>query len=74
LRGLTIDCANQVWALDTTYIPMTKGFVYPVAVVDWASRKVLAAKVTIFSRFVTSTTAPIATGWSEKLPDGICTH
>ena len=47
LRGLTINQANQVWALDTTYIPMEKGFVYLVAVVDWASRKVLAAKVAI---------------------------
>jgi putative transposase len=47
LRGLTIDRANQVWALDTTYIPMAKGFVYLVAVLDWASRKVLAAKVVI---------------------------
>ena len=47
LRGLTIDRSNQVWALDTTYIPMAKGFVYLIAVVDWASRKVLAAKVTI---------------------------
>ena len=47
LRGLTIHRANQVWALDTTYIPMAKGFVYLTAVVDWASRKVLAAKVAI---------------------------
>ena len=47
LRGLTINRANQVWALDTTYIPMAKGFVYLVAVVDWTSRKVLAAKITI---------------------------
>lgn len=47
LRGLTIKSANQVWALDTTYIPMAKGFVYLTAVVDWASRKVLAAKVAI---------------------------
>ena len=47
LRGLTVNRANQVWALDTTYIPMAKGFVYMVAVVDWASRKVLAAKVVI---------------------------
>ena len=39
--------ANQVWALDTTYIPMAKGFVYLTAVVDWASRRVLAAKVAI---------------------------
>ena len=47
LRGLNINRANQVWALDTTYIPMTRGFVYLTAVVDWASRKVLAAKVAI---------------------------
>ena len=47
LRGLSINRANQVWALDTTYIPMAKGFVYLTAVVDWASRKVLAAKVAI---------------------------
>jgi len=47
LRGLAINRANQVWALDTTYIPMAKGFVYLTAVVDWASRRVLAAKVAI---------------------------
>lgn len=47
LRGLAIKRANQVWALDTTYIPMAQGFVYLTAVVDWASRKVLAAKVAI---------------------------
>jgi putative transposase len=47
LRGMTINKANQVWALDATYIPMAKGFVYLTAVVDWASRKVLAAKVAI---------------------------
>lgn len=39
LRGMTINRANQVWALDTTYIPITKGFAYLTAVVDWASRK-----------------------------------
>lgn len=47
LRGMNIRRANQVWALDTTYIPMAKGFVYLTAVVDWASRKVLAAKIAI---------------------------
>ena len=47
LRGLAINRANQVWALDTTYIPMAKGLVYLTAVVDWASRKVWAAKVAI---------------------------
>ena len=47
LGNLAINRANQVWALDTTYIPMAKGFVYLTAVVDWASRRVLAAKVAI---------------------------
>jgi len=47
LRKLAIVRANQVWALDTTYIPMAKGFVYLTAVVDVASRLVLAHKVAI---------------------------
>jgi putative transposase len=47
LRNLTIDRANQVWAMDITYIPMRKGFVYLCAVVDWASRKVLSHRVSI---------------------------
>jgi len=47
LRDLVIEEANQVWALDTTYIPMAKGFVYLTAVVDWASRKVLSSRVAI---------------------------
>jgi putative transposase len=42
LRGLVIDRANQVWCADITYIPMAKGFVYLVAVMDWFSRRVLA--------------------------------
>ena len=46
LRGMNI-IANQVWALDTTYIPMARGFVYLTAVIDWATRKVLAHKVAI---------------------------
>src|ERR1700687_3976926 len=47
LRRLTISRANQVWALDTTYVPMARGFVYLTAVVDVASRLVLAHKVAI---------------------------
>jgi len=42
LRGLEITKANHVWATDITYIPMAKGFCYLVAIMDWASRKVLA--------------------------------
>ena len=47
LRQLAITRANQVWALDTTYIPMARGFVYLTALVDVASRLVLAHKVAI---------------------------
>ena len=47
LRGRKIDQANQVWALDTTYIPMAKGYVYLTAVVDWTSRKILASKLAV---------------------------
>lgn len=47
LRGLTIDRANAVWAMDITYVPMAKGFVYLCVVLDWASRKVLAHRVSI---------------------------
>jgi putative transposase len=47
LRGMTIDRPNQVWALDTTYIPMARGFVYLTAVVDWATRRVMAYRVAI---------------------------
>lgn len=41
LRDLPIEQANHVWALDTTYVPMTRGFIYLTAVIDVASRKVL---------------------------------
>ena len=42
LRGLAIDRPNQVWASDITYIPIGRGFLYLVAVIDWASRAVLS--------------------------------
>ena len=47
LRGLVIDRANQVWCADITYVPMAKGFVYLVAVMDWFSRRVLSWRVSI---------------------------
>ena len=47
LRDLTIDRPNQVWCADITYIPMAKGFVYLIAVMDWFSRRVLAWRVSI---------------------------
>ena len=42
LRGLTIDRANQVWCSDITYVPMERGFMYLVAIMDWHSRYVLS--------------------------------
>ncbi|AML53801.1 integrase (plasmid) [Falsihalocynthiibacter arcticus] len=42
LRKLTIDRSNQVWCVDITYIPMHRGFLYLVAIMDWHSRKVLS--------------------------------
>jgi len=42
LRGMTINKPNQVWCADITYIPMRRGFLYLVAIMDWASRKVLS--------------------------------
>jgi putative transposase len=45
LRDRVIDRPNQVWCADITYIPMRRGFLYLVAIMDWASRKVLAWRV-----------------------------
>jgi putative transposase len=42
LRNMTIDRPNQVWAADITYLPIGRGFLYLVAIIDWASRAVLA--------------------------------
>jgi putative transposase len=47
LRGLEIERPNQVWAMDITYIPMARGFVYLTAVMDWFSRRVLAWRLSI---------------------------
>ena len=47
LRHLPVERANQVWAMDITYLPMARGFVYLTAVVDWYTRKVLSWRVSI---------------------------
>jgi putative transposase len=47
LRGLAIMRPNQVWAMDLTYIPMARGFLYLAAVVDWFTRRVLSWKLSI---------------------------
>ena len=53
LRGVTIDQPNQVWATDITYIPMARGFMYLIAIMDWATRRVLSWRLsnTLDSRF-----------------------
>ncbi len=47
LRKLAVTRSNQVWAMDITYIPMARGFVYLCAVVDWFSRRVLSWRLSI---------------------------
>ena len=45
LTGVSVERANQVWATDICYLPMAKGFMYLVAVMDWLSRRVLSWRV-----------------------------
>ena len=45
LRGVEINRVNQAWTADITYIPMAKGFLYVVAIMDWYSRYVLSWRV-----------------------------
>ena len=47
LRGMAITRPNQVWAMDITYIPMERGFVYLAVVLDWATRRVLSWRLSI---------------------------
>jgi putative transposase len=47
LRGLAVERPNQVWAMDITYVPMARGFVYLAVVLDWFSRRVLAWRLSI---------------------------
>ena len=47
LRGMAITRPNQVWAMDITYIPMARGFVYLAVVLDWFSRRVLSSRLSI---------------------------
>jgi len=62
LRKLAVIRPNPVWAMDITYIPMARGFVYLVAVVDWFSRKVLAWRLS-----VTLETGPCLEALNEAL-------
>ena len=65
LRGLEIARPNQVWAMDITYIPMAKGFVYLAVVLDWFSRRVLSWKLSITME---------AAFCVEALEDALATH
>ena len=47
LRGVAVERPNQAWAMDITYIPMARGFVYLAAVVDWFTRRVLSWRLSI---------------------------
>jgi len=47
LRNVAVTRSNQVWATDITYVPMKRGFVYLIAVIDWFSRRVLSWKLSI---------------------------
>ncbi len=53
LKGLAIDRPNKVWCADITYIPVSHGFLYLVAIMDWATRHVLAWRLsnTMDARF-----------------------
>jgi putative transposase len=65
LRDLTIDRPNQVWCTDLTYIPMRRGFLYLVAVMDWWTRKVLSWRVS----------NPMDVGFCiEALEDALASH
>jgi putative transposase len=47
LRGMAVDAPDKVWAMDITYVPMARGFVYLAAVIDWFSRRVLSWRLSI---------------------------
>jgi putative transposase len=47
LRGMAVDAPDEVWAMDITYVPMARGFVYLAAVIDWFSRRVLSWRLSI---------------------------
>jgi putative transposase len=68
LRGLAIERVNQVWALDITYIPMARGWVYLVAVLDWHSRRVLAhrASITMEVDFCVAALREAAAHWERR--------
>ena len=75
LRKLPVTRPNQVWAVDITYIPMARGFVYLAAVVDWFSRKFLAWQLSIIMdvafciEAVDEAMARFRSAWMARAPD-----
>ena len=65
LKGLAIDRPDQVWCADITYIPVQRGFLYLVAIMDWATRYVLAWRLsnTLDARFCVEALAEALTGY-----------
>ena len=65
LKGLAIDRPDQVWCADITYIPVQRGFLYLVAVMDWATRHVLAWRLsnTLDARFCVEALAEALVGY-----------
>jgi putative transposase len=66
LRGLTIDCPNQVWQVDITYIKIRGGFVYLVCFVDIFSRKIMGWRLSTFLD-----TTPCLEAFNDALKNGI---
>ena len=71
LRGLAIDRPNQVWAMDITYVPMARGFIYLAAVMDWFSRRVLSWRVSITMDDLCLGIACCASSGVAGLPGGV---
>ena len=67
LRGMEITRPNQVWAMDITYIPMARGFVYLAVVLDWFSRRVLSWRVSITSIRPTATAGGRLVNFGEQV-------
>ena len=65
LRDMAVTRPNQVWAMDITYIPMARGFVYLAVVLDWFSRRVLSWRLSITME---ATFCVLTATWSHPLP------
>ena len=69
LKGVEINRVNQVWSADITYIPMARGFLYLVAIMDWHSRRVLSWKLSNTSWMWTSVSQALDQALSQGKPE-----